>query len=88
MSAKRVFGKTRFKGGVNNGGGSIKLTLKRKILVLDNASWYKKKTVEFYGWESKFLQPYSPDLNPIERIWNTMKARWFTIMLVEMLSSL
>ncbi len=23
------------------------------------------------------LAPYSPDLNPIERIWLTMKARWF-----------
>ena len=22
-------------------------------------------------------QPYSPDLNPIQRIWLTMKARWF-----------
>jgi len=24
-----------------------------------------------------YLPPYSPDLNPIERIWLTMKARWF-----------
>ncbi len=24
-----------------------------------------------------FLPPYSPDLNPIERIWLNMKARWF-----------
>ncbi len=24
-----------------------------------------------------FLPPYSPDLNPIERIWLTMKAGWF-----------
>jgi transposase len=23
------------------------------------------------------VPPYSPDLNPIERIWLTMKARWF-----------
>jgi transposase len=23
------------------------------------------------------LPPYSPDLNPIESIWLTMKARWF-----------
>ena len=23
------------------------------------------------------LPPYSPDLNPIERIWLTMKAHWF-----------
>lgn len=25
----------------------------------------------------KYLPPYSPDFNPIERIWLTMKARWF-----------
>jgi transposase len=24
-----------------------------------------------------YLPPYSPDLNPIERIWLTIKARWF-----------
>ena len=24
-----------------------------------------------------YLPPYSPDFNPIERIWLTMKARWF-----------
>ena len=24
-----------------------------------------------------YLPPYSPDLNPIKRIWLTIKARWF-----------
>jgi transposase len=24
-----------------------------------------------------YLPPYSPDLNPIERIWLVMKATWF-----------
>jgi transposase len=24
-----------------------------------------------------YLPPYSPDLDPIERIWLTIKARWF-----------
>jgi putative transposase len=24
-----------------------------------------------------YLPPYSPELNPIERIWLTIKARWF-----------
>jgi transposase len=28
-------------------------------------------------WQPMYLPPYSPDLNPIERIWLTMKARWF-----------
>ena len=26
---------------------------------------------------TEVLPPYWPDLNPIERIWLTMKARWF-----------
>lgn len=56
---------------------TIKFTREKNVLVLDNASWHKKKTMNFYGWAPKFLPPYSPDFNPIERIWNTMKARWF-----------
>jgi transposase len=47
------------------------------ILIMDNASWHKKKSTTWHGWEPKYLPPYSPDLNPIERIWLTMKARWF-----------
>jgi transposase len=56
---------------------TIKFTRSKNILILDNASWHKRKTIDFCGWTPKFLPPYSPDLNPIERIWNTMKARWF-----------
>jgi len=55
----------------------IKFERKKNILVLDNASWHKKNDLSFYGWQPKFLPPYSPDFNPIERIWNTMKAKWF-----------
>ena len=44
------------------------------ILILDNASWHKLKTNQWHGWQPKYLPPY---LNPIERIWLTMKARWF-----------
>jgi transposase len=31
----------------------------------------------WYRWQPKYLPPYLPDLNPIERIWLTKKARWF-----------
>jgi transposase len=47
------------------------------ILIMDNASWHRKGSTRWHGWQPKYLPPYSPDLNPIERIWLTMKARWF-----------
>jgi len=47
------------------------------ILVMDNASWHKRKRTNWHGWKPMYLPPYSTDLNPIERIWLTMKARWF-----------
>ena len=47
------------------------------ILIVDNATWHRRKDTHWYRWQPKYLPPYSPDLNPIERIWLTMKARWF-----------
>ena len=47
------------------------------VLIMDNASWHRRKTTNWYKWQPKYLPPYSPDLNPIERIWLNMKARWF-----------
>ncbi len=44
---------------------------------MDNASWHKRKTTPWHNWQSMYLPPYSPDLNPLERIWLTMKTRWF-----------
>jgi transposase len=44
---------------------------------MDNASWHKRKTTHWHNWQPMYLPPYSPDLNPIERIWLTMKARGF-----------
>jgi transposase len=51
---------------------------KQKIHVFcDNASYYRNKTVKEYLEKSKiihhFLPPYSPNLNPIERLWKWMK---------------
>lgn len=53
---------------------------KKKIhLICDNASYYKNKEVQKYLENSKiclhFLPPYSPNLNPIERLWKWMKER-------------
>lgn len=51
---------------------------KGKIHVFcDNASYYRNKAVRKYLTGSKialhFLPPYSPNLNPIERLWKWMK---------------
>ena len=52
----------------------------RVVLVIDNAPWHRGKVVdealaanphvEFYR-----LPPYSPQLNPIERLWKKLRRR-------------
>jgi transposase len=56
---------------------SIVPTRKRNILILDNASWHKRKSLNWRLFEPFYLPPYSPDFNPIERIWLIMKAEHF-----------
>ena len=53
---------------------------KQKIHIFcDNAPYYRNKVVRKYLEKSKiilhFLPPYSPNLNPIERLWKWMKER-------------
>ena len=49
----------------------------RNLLICDNASWHKSKSLRWGQFEPIYLPPYSPDLNPIERLWLVMKAEWF-----------
>ena len=49
----------------------------KNVLIMDNATWHRKSSTNWHSWQPKYLPAYSPDLNPIERIWNLMKARWF-----------
>ena len=48
------------------------------IVVLDNLSAHKDKEalalIAAIGAEVWFLPPYSPDLNPIEKMWSKVKA--------------
>jgi len=52
---------------------------KRIHIFCDNAGYYRNKTVTEYLQTSRiklhFLPPYSPNLNPIERLWKWMKER-------------
>lgn len=49
----------------------------RQLIVLDNASWHKAARLNWHHFEPKFLPGYSPDFNPIERLWLRLKADWF-----------
>jgi transposase len=51
---------------------------KRRILILDNASWHKALRLNWHHFECKFLPSYSPDFNPIERLWLRLKADYFS----------
>ena len=48
---------------------------KRMVIILDNASYHHSKKIGRYvddrsqAIELLFLPPYSPELNPIERVW-------------------
>jgi hypothetical protein len=50
---------------------------KRRILVIDNASWHKAERLNWHHFEPRYLPAYRPDLNSIERLWLRLKAHWF-----------
>lgn len=62
---------------LDEAGRSIIPTRKRNLLILDNASWHKRKSLNWQFFEPLYLPSYSPDFNPIERIWLIMKAEYF-----------
>lgn len=49
----------------------------RQLLIMDNASWHKAAHLNWHHFEPVYLPPYSPDFNPIERLWLRLKADWF-----------
>ena len=46
---------------------------RRIILVMDNASWHKTKSLNWNNIIPVYIPPYSPDLNPIEELWKVIK---------------
>lgn len=56
----------------------VRLERSRNLLICDNASWHKGGKIRWGGFEPVFLPGYSPDLNPIEKLWLVIKAEWFS----------
>ena len=50
----------------------------KNILILDNASWHRCDKINWGRFEPVFLPAYSPDLNPMERLWLVMRSEWFS----------
>lgn len=43
---------------------------KKLMLIMDQAAWHKSDSLlKFENIAIKFLPPYSPELNPIEKLW-------------------
>jgi transposase len=49
---------------------------KKATLVLDNASWHKSKSLNWHHIHPVYLPAYSPDFNPIERLWQHLKSHY------------
>ena len=49
-----------------------------EVVVMDNLSAHKvagvREAIEAVGCDLWYLPPYSPDLNPIEKLWSKVKA--------------
>jgi len=48
------------------------------LMVLDGAGWHKSKSLEVpKNIRLRLLPPYSPELNPVENIWDELKEKGF-----------
>jgi len=56
----------------------LKLIPAGSVIVMDNAPWHRKKILKALasaaGCRVIFLPPYSPDFNPIEKVWANLKT--------------
>jgi len=48
------------------------------VMVMDNASWHKAAGLNWGHIVPLYLPAYSPDFNPIERIWLNLKESFFS----------
>jgi transposase len=48
------------------------------LLYMDQAGWHKSRGLEIPGnIRIEFVPPYSPELNPVEHIWDELREKWF-----------
>jgi transposase len=54
---------------------AMSLKQKRCLLIMDGASWHRSYRLKVpANIEIAYLPAYSPELNPVERLWNYLKA--------------
>ena len=59
------------------------------LIIMDGAGWHKSKDLEIpKNITIKYLPPYSPELNPVERIWLYIKQNTIKNKIYEDLSAL
>jgi transposase len=48
------------------------------VMIMDKAAWHTAHILETpENIAIKFLPPYSPQLNPVENIWEVLREKWF-----------
>jgi len=68
---------------------SRELGKKEALIIMDGAGWHKSKNLEIpKNITIKYLPPYSPELNPVERIWLYIKQNTIKNKIYENISTL
>jgi transposase len=61
----------------------------RVVMVLDGAGWHKPSALRIpHNIRLVFLPPYSPELNPVEHIWDELREKSFGNMVFNSLDAL
>jgi len=59
------------------------------VIIMDGAGWHKSQNLKIpEGIEINHLPPYSPELNPVERLWAYIKSHTIKNKVFEKLSDL
>ena len=60
----------------------------RVLVVLDGAGWHRARDLEVPDHVRLVpLPPYSPQLNPVENLWEEIREKWFTNLLFDSLEA-